>query len=126
MVGSPPGQRPREPSWRPRRASCPKNLGLRRGLGRIFGWSEGVTVYAAARRSSLLGIIGRGATVKMERMKKRREGWKEKEPPSGGGERGHRGPRRFSCQIAFDMKIAGVERRRNAPPPCLMRTALTV
>ncbi len=32
-----------------------ENLGLRRGLGRIFGSPEGVTVSAAAIGSSLLG-----------------------------------------------------------------------
>ena len=32
-----------------RGASCPINLGLRRGLGRIFGSSEGGTVYAGVR-----------------------------------------------------------------------------
>jgi hypothetical protein len=56
MVGPYLGTGPRRSrAERPRGRGLSGDLGLRRGLGRSAGFPEGVTVYAAARRASLLG-----------------------------------------------------------------------
>ncbi len=56
MVGPYLGTAPRRRrAERPRGRGLSGALGLRRGLGRSAGFPEGVTVYAAARRASLMG-----------------------------------------------------------------------
>ena len=91
-----------------------ENLGLRRGLGRIFGSSEGVTVSAAARRSWLLGSAGEVEHEKPRKRKKEvgKEKWRRLEK----AER-HRRRAVESVGIADPAALCGVDRRRNAPPP---------
>jgi hypothetical protein len=69
-----------------------RKFGARRGLGRIFGSSEGMAVYAAAPRPSLLDVLNEGGK------------WKTKLKPSGRKRQKSREnrPRRAVGTVEFD------------------------
>jgi len=90
-----------------------ENLGLRRGLGRIFGLSEGRAVYAADGQLSLLEGLKEGANLDKAEKAKREVG---KEGP-GPAKKNRRLRAVGTVGIADRAALGAVERRRNDPPP---------
>ena len=112
MVGPPWEPPPARPGWRPHGSELSENLGLRRGLGRIFGFPEGVTVYAAAGAAFAPGGLSGGENWTSPRTREKEVG---KERRESGAK--HRRRAVESVVIADHAALCEVERRRNDPPP---------